>query len=167
MLDPSDLKYKTLMINISRYPKLYWRVVPAEKIAHFPARSVGVCLVRTGGKVVLDWHASSAFVLSVLKIVWMRICNFQQNIKDFWMIFLMKVIAVLLMKAKAVIAVILSFISQILMTLLCFNLFSLPWTYKSIIPGDPQKSTPFLDVNILDPLYHSKNVQYQKETYLY
>ena len=23
-----------------------------------------------------------------------------------------------------------------------------------IIPGDPQKSTPFLDVYILDPLYH-------------
>ena len=54
MLDPSDLKYKTLMINISRYPKLYWRVVPTEKITHFPARSVGVCLVRTGEKVVLD-----------------------------------------------------------------------------------------------------------------
>ena len=30
------------------------------------------------------------------------------------------------------------------------------------IPGDPQKSTPVLDVNILDLYYHSKNVQYWK-----
>ena len=32
------------------------------------------------------------------------------------------------------------------------------------IPEDPQKKYPFLEVNILDPLYHSTNVQYLKET---